>query len=251
MMFGLYGRLGYVLPHKTAFGRRPATRFLAIAAGPIEPPTCAAISGASHRAERPMKLVSIPANPVPDNVVTGMLKTPDGVGLRFARWEPPAGRRGTVCIFPGRTEWIEKYFETVRDLRARGFAVAVLDWRGQGLSDRCVRRPSQGLCAELFRLRRRSRDLHARDRAAGLSAAVLCARPFHGRDRADPRSLPRPPLVRSHGAERADDCGGGGEIHGDRRNGCACRCGWAASAARMCRDAIPACSICARSPATS
>ena len=83
-----------------------------------------------------MKLVSIPANPVPDNVVTGMLKTPDGVGLRFARWEPPAGRRGTVCIFPGRTEWIEKYFETVRDLRARGFAVAALDWRCQGLSDR-------------------------------------------------------------------------------------------------------------------
>ena len=84
----------------------------------------------------PMKLVSIPANPVPDNVVTGMLKAPDGVGLRFARWEPPAGRRGTVCVFPGRTEWIEKYFEAVRDLRTRGFAVAVLDWRGQGLSDR-------------------------------------------------------------------------------------------------------------------
>jgi lysophospholipase len=83
-----------------------------------------------------MKLVSIPANPVPDNVVTGMVKTPDGVSLRFARFAPPAGRRGTVCIFPGRTEWIEKYFETVRDLRSRGFAVAILDWRGQGLSDR-------------------------------------------------------------------------------------------------------------------
>src|SRR6204780_3368472 len=85
-----------------------------------------------------MKLISIPANPVPDNAVTGMLKTPDGVGLRFARFAPPAGRRGTVCIFPGRTEWIEKYFETVRDLRARGFAVAILDWRGQGLSDRAL-----------------------------------------------------------------------------------------------------------------
>jgi lysophospholipase len=85
-----------------------------------------------------MKLISIPANPVPENVVTGMLKTPDGVSLRFARFAPPAGRRGTVCIFPGRTEWIEKYFETVRDLRSRGFAVAVLDWRGQGLSDRAL-----------------------------------------------------------------------------------------------------------------
>jgi lysophospholipase len=83
-----------------------------------------------------MKLLSIPANPVPDNVISGMIKTPDGISLRFARFAPPAGRRGTVCIFPGRTEWIEKYFETVRDLRSRGFAVAILDWRGQGLSDR-------------------------------------------------------------------------------------------------------------------
>jgi lysophospholipase len=85
-----------------------------------------------------MKLVSIPANPVPDNVVSGSIKTPDGVTLRFARWAPPPGRRGTVVILPGRTEFIEKYFETVRDLRARGFAVATLDWRGQGLSDRAL-----------------------------------------------------------------------------------------------------------------
>jgi lysophospholipase len=85
-----------------------------------------------------MKLVSIPANPVPDGAVTAMLKTPDGVSLRYARWAPPPGRKGTVCVFPGRTEFIEKYFEVVRDLRARGFAVAILDWRGQGLSDRAL-----------------------------------------------------------------------------------------------------------------
>lgn len=85
-----------------------------------------------------MKLVSIPANPVPDNAVSGSIKTPDGVTLRFARWAPPPGRRGTVVILQGRAEFIEKYFETVRDLRARGFAVATLDWRGQGLSDRVL-----------------------------------------------------------------------------------------------------------------
>jgi lysophospholipase len=85
-----------------------------------------------------MSLVSIPANPVPDNFVTDTLKTRDGVSIRFARWQPPAGRRGTVCIFQGRGEWIEKYFETVRDLRARGFAVATIDWRGQGLSERAL-----------------------------------------------------------------------------------------------------------------
>jgi lysophospholipase len=91
-----------------------------------------------------MKLVSIPANPVPDNFVTDYLKTPDGLALRYARWQPPAGRRGTVCILQGRGEWIEKYFETVRDLRARGFAVATLDWRGQGLSDRMLRDRRKG-----------------------------------------------------------------------------------------------------------
>jgi lysophospholipase len=85
-----------------------------------------------------MQLISIPANPVPDDFVVGSIRTPDGVSLRFARWLPPAGRRGTVCILQGRGEWIEKYFETVRELRARGFAVAALDWRGQGLSDRSL-----------------------------------------------------------------------------------------------------------------
>jgi lysophospholipase len=91
-----------------------------------------------------MTLVSIPANPVPDNVVSGTLKTPDGVSLRFARWAPPPGRKGTVCLFQGRSDFIEKYYETVRDLRARGFAVATLDWRGQGLSDRALRNRRKG-----------------------------------------------------------------------------------------------------------
>jgi lysophospholipase len=91
-----------------------------------------------------MTLVSVPANPVPEDVVSGMLTTPDGVKLRFARWAPPPGRKGTVCLFQGRAEFIEKYFETVRDLRARGFAVATLDWRGQGLSQRGLRNPRKG-----------------------------------------------------------------------------------------------------------
>jgi lysophospholipase len=91
-----------------------------------------------------MHLVSIPANPVPDGAVTGILKTRDGVALRYARWPPPPGRKGTVCLFQGRAEFIEKYFETIRDLRARGFAVATLDWRGQGLSDRALRNSHKG-----------------------------------------------------------------------------------------------------------
>jgi lysophospholipase len=91
-----------------------------------------------------MTLVSIPANPVPEDVVSGTIKTPDGAELRFARWAPPAGRKGTVCVFAGRGETIEKYFETVRDLRDRGFAVAMIDWRGQGHSSRRLRDPRKG-----------------------------------------------------------------------------------------------------------
>ena len=91
-----------------------------------------------------MTLVSIPANPVPEDVVSGTIKTPDGAELRFARWAPPAGRKGTVCVFSGRGEQIEKYFETVRDLRDRGFAVATIDWRGQGHSSRRLRDSRKG-----------------------------------------------------------------------------------------------------------
>lgn len=97
-----------------------------------------------------MKLISIPANPVPEDVVSGTLKTPDRIDLRFARWAPPAGRKGTVCIFQGRAEFIEKYFETARELRSRGFAVATMDWRGQGMSQRTLRDPKKGY-VESFR----------------------------------------------------------------------------------------------------
>ncbi|TMJ06034.1 MAG: alpha/beta hydrolase [Alphaproteobacteria bacterium] len=91
-----------------------------------------------------MQLISIPANPVPEGATVGTVKTSDGVVLRFARWDPPPGRKGTLCVFPGRTEFIEKYFEVVRDARARGFAVAVLDWRGQGFSERALPNARKG-----------------------------------------------------------------------------------------------------------
>jgi lysophospholipase len=91
-----------------------------------------------------MKLVDILANPVPEGATVGTVKTSDGVMLRFARFEPPPGRKGTLCVFTGRAEFIEKYFEVARDARARGFAVAILDWRGQGLSERALPNARKG-----------------------------------------------------------------------------------------------------------
>ncbi len=44
--------------------------------------------------------------------------------------------RGTVLIFPGRTEYIEKYGRVAAEFSEAGFTVAAIDWRGQGLADR-------------------------------------------------------------------------------------------------------------------
>jgi lysophospholipase len=92
-----------------------------------------------------MTLVATPKNPIPLGASTGYLDVRKGLRLRFASWQSVLReRRGTVCILPGRTEFIEKYFEVVGELRRRGFAVAVLDWRGQGGSSRLTRNPLKG-----------------------------------------------------------------------------------------------------------
>ncbi|MDQ0505699.1 alpha/beta fold hydrolase [Xanthobacter agilis] len=91
-----------------------------------------------------MSLFAIPSNPVPEGAVSGEITTADGVRLRYARWMPDTGLKGTVALFQGRAEFIEKYFEVIGELRARGFAVAILDWRGQGGSQRLLRNPRKG-----------------------------------------------------------------------------------------------------------
>jgi lysophospholipase len=72
------------------------------------------------------------------------VKSADGVMLRAAIFTAKGDAKGTICLFPGRTEFIEKYAETISELRTRGFCVAVLDWRGQGGSDRVTDNPLKG-----------------------------------------------------------------------------------------------------------
>ena len=76
------------------------------------------------------------------------LTAPDGTRLRALIWSPDrlalANVRGTVLLFGGRTEYAEKYFEVIGELVSRGFAVATVDWRGQGLSDRALDDPRKG-----------------------------------------------------------------------------------------------------------
>jgi lysophospholipase len=62
-----------------------------------------------------------------------------GARIRCAYWSAPTGNtKGTVVLLSGRSEFIEKYFEVIQDLLDRGYAIASLDWRGQGLSDRLL-----------------------------------------------------------------------------------------------------------------
>ncbi|HHC29296.1 MAG TPA: alpha/beta hydrolase, partial [Rhodobacterales bacterium] len=62
----------------------------------------------------------------------------DGMRLRIGWWSPvPASApKGTVFLFPGRTEYIEKYGSAARVFTAGGYGLITIDWRGQGLTER-------------------------------------------------------------------------------------------------------------------
>ena len=67
----------------------------------------------------------------------------DGAKLRLAVW-PTDGARGTALLFPGRSEYVEKYGRVAGELTAAGLSVVSIDWRGQGMSDRIARDPRVG-----------------------------------------------------------------------------------------------------------
>ncbi|MGC6535234.1 MAG: alpha/beta fold hydrolase [Parvibaculales bacterium] len=95
-------------------------------------------------------------NPTPQaaDSSVGMLKARDGALLRNAVFVPE-NPRGTVVLMTGYSEFIEKYFETISDLLALGYAVVMPEWRGHGLSD--------GLGAEPTRLHLTDFPLNVRD----------------------------------------------------------------------------------------
>ncbi|KIC44142.1 hydrolase [Ruegeria sp. ANG-S4] len=70
--------------------------------------------------------------------------TSDGKRIRVGHWLPEHAPNGTVMLFPGRTEYIEKYGSTAGEFVDRGFACLAVDWRGQGLADRLLDDPRVG-----------------------------------------------------------------------------------------------------------
>lgn len=94
-----------------------------------------------------------PFHQLPDDVRAAarafFVRAEDGIRLRLAWW--PAGqaaRCGSVLLFPGRTEYIEKYAPIAGLLVDQGYHVLAIDWRGQGLSDRLQRNPRPGHIGE-------------------------------------------------------------------------------------------------------
>jgi lysophospholipase len=78
----------------------------------------------------------------PDDARAYWLNTSDDVRIRSVVWG--GGTKGTVLLFPGRTEYIEKYGRAAADLLAHGFSTVAIDWRGQGLADRIQKNPNIG-----------------------------------------------------------------------------------------------------------
>jgi len=89
---------------------------------------------------RQSDFVNLKANPPPEGAAVVWFKGSAGRALRAcaAPALSPTKPRGTVIVCPGRTEFIEKYFEVGRELQKMGFAVLILDWPGQGLSERLL-----------------------------------------------------------------------------------------------------------------
>src|SRR5829696_9790793 len=118
-------------------------------------------------------LLSTSDNVRPAGGASEMIRAADGIAIRCAHWPSLSKRpRGTVCLFHGRSEFIEKYYEVIRDLRARGFAVATFDWRGQGGSDRLIEDQRLGHVADFTHY---ARDLDAFMRHVALPE---CPAPF-------------------------------------------------------------------------
>jgi lysophospholipase len=76
----------------------------------------------------------------PPGFVWGGFVTADGAVLRWGHLAAQAPRAECLLV-GGFGEFIEKHFETARDLAARGLSVWCLDWRGQGGSTRPRRLP--------------------------------------------------------------------------------------------------------------
>ncbi|MFZ7093581.1 alpha/beta hydrolase [Primorskyibacter sp. 2E233] len=77
----------------------------------------------------------------PDNGSCFWVGTGDGLRLRVGYWKATGRTKGTIFLFPGRTEYVELQGRTAKSFADRGFSICTIDWRGHGLSDRVLSNP--------------------------------------------------------------------------------------------------------------
>lgn len=105
----------------------------------------------------------------PEAVSAHWITAADGPRLRVVHW-PAERAKGTILLFPGRTEYAEKYGQMARDYVSKGYSVLTIDWRGQGLAARLVPDVAKG---HVHRFRDYQLDVQALVAAAGdLGAAA-------------------------------------------------------------------------------
>jgi len=130
-------------------------------------------------------LVDREYNPIPEDAVAGFVTTPDAMKIRYARWKSKAYPvKGTVLLLHGRSEFIEKLFETVTALRNSGFDVLTFDWRGQGGSSRMLEDRARGYVDSFDQYTMDPGALHGRAGIAVFRTAIHQSYKAHGALRA-------------------------------------------------------------------
>jgi lysophospholipase len=115
----------------------------------------------------------------PDGARAFWLETSDGVRIRMVAWDK--GTRGTAYVFPGRTEYVEKYGRVAGEVAALGLRAVVVDWRGQGLSDRLGATRMQGHVGDFAEFQRDVAAVTAATAALGFEGpAYLIAHSMGG-----------------------------------------------------------------------
>lgn len=116
----------------------------------------------------------------PDGGAAHWVTTADGLRIRVGHW-PMDHAKGTVLMFPGRTEYIEKYGDAAREFQIRGYASLAIDWRGQGLSARVAKDARLGHVGTFLDYQKDVTAVMAHARALGLPEPFyLCGHSMGG-----------------------------------------------------------------------
>lgn len=116
----------------------------------------------------------------PDGGAAHWVITADGLKIRVGHW-PKDNAKGTVLMFPGRTEYIEKYGDAAREFQLRGYASLAIDWRGQGLAVRVAKDKRLGHVDTFMDYQKDVTAVVAHARALGLPEPFyLCAHSMGG-----------------------------------------------------------------------